>query len=74
MRMYDIIEKKKHGIALSKAEIQYFVRGTTEGTIPDYQISALMMAIYFKGMDPEETYELTMAMAASGDMLDLSAI
>ena len=74
MRMYDIIEKKKRGGALDRAEIEYFVKGATEGSIPDYQISALLMAICFKGMDPRETFELTMAMAASGDMLDLSAI
>ena len=74
MRMYDIIEKKKRGGALDRREIEYFVKGATDGSIPDYQISALLMAIFFKGMSPKETFELTMAMAASGDMLDLSAI
>ena len=55
MRMYDIIKKKRDGGKLSKAEINYFVKGCTDGSIPDYQISALCMAIYFQGMDLEET-------------------
>ncbi len=74
MRMYDIIMKKRIGEALSKPEIDFFIEGYTKGDIPDYQVSALMMAIYFQGMNEEETLALTMAMANSGDMLDLSAI
>lgn len=74
MRMYDIIMKKRDGGKLTSEEIQYFIKGYTSGEIPDYQVSALMMAVYFQGMDGEETLALTMAMAQSGDMLDLSAI
>ncbi len=74
MRMYDIIMKKRNGEALNKPEIDFFIEGYTKGEIPDYQVSALMMAIYFQGMNEEETLNLTMAMANSGDMLDLSAI
>ena len=74
MRMYDIIIKKRNGESLSKEEIEFFIEGYTKEEIPDYQVSALMMAIYFQGMNEEETLALTMAMARSGDMLDLSAI
>ena len=74
MRMYDLIMKKRNGESLSKEEIQYMVEGFTKGDIPDYQMSAMMMAIYFQGMNEEETVELTMAMAHSGEMLDLSGI
>lgn len=74
MRMYDIILKKRSGEALTKEEIEYFVNGYTNGEIPDYQVSALLMAIYFKKMTPEETLNLTMAMVNSGDILDLSEI
>lgn len=74
MRMYDVIMKKRNGGELSKEEICFFVNGYTVGEIPDYQVSALMMAIYFRGMTEKETYELTMAMAHSGDILDLSRI
>ena len=74
MRMYDIIMKKRNGGALSEEEINFFIEGYTNGEIPDYQVSALMMAIYFQGMNEAETLALTMAMAKSGDMLDLSAI
>lgn len=74
MRMYDIIMKKRNGGELSKEEIDFFVEGYTKGTIPDYQVSALMMAVYFQKMTERETYYLTMAMAGSGDLLDLSAI
>ena len=74
MRMVDIIAKKRNGFALSKEEIQYVVTGYTQGSIPDYQMSALLMAIYFQGMDVEETVTLTLAMADSGERLDLSAI
>lgn len=74
MRMYDIIMKKRNGGELSGEEIRYFVDGYTKGEIPDYQVSALMMAIFFQKMTEKETCELTMAMAHSGDMLDLSSI
>lgn len=74
MRMYDLIIKKRNGGRLTKEEIQYFVEGFTAGEIPDYQVSALLMAIYFRKMSYEETLNLTMAMAHSGDTLDLSAI
>ena len=74
MRMYDIIMKKRNGSALSEEEINFFVENYTNGNIPDYQVSALMMAIYFRKMSKEETVWLTMAMARSGDMLDLSGI
>ena len=74
MRMYDIIMKKRNGGELSREEIEFFVEGYTKGEIPDYQVSALMMAIYFRKMTKAETHALTMAMAHSGDMLDLSAI
>lgn len=74
MRMYDIIDKKKRGGALTKEEIEFFVKGYVDGSIPDYQASALMMAIWYKGMDKRETADLTLAMAHSGDMIDLSEI
>lgn len=74
MKMYDLIMKKKQGKVLSKEEIQYMITNYTNDTIPDYQMSAMLMAICFTGMTPEETLHLTMAMAESGDMMDLSAI
>lgn len=72
MRMYDIIEKKRDGHPLTEEEIRFFVEGYTDGSIPDYQASALCMAIYFRGMNDQEISILTDAMAHSGDMLDLS--
>ena len=72
MRMADIIEHKKQGLALTKEEIDFFVKEYTNGDIPDYQASALAMAIYFNKMTNKETAALTLAMAKSGDMLDLS--
>lgn len=74
MRMYDIIMKKRNGGELTKEEITYFIEGYTKGEIPDYQVSALMMAIYFQKMTQQETLALTRAMADSGDRLDLSGI
>ncbi len=74
MRMYDIIEKKRDGHELTKEEIEYVVSEYTNGDIPDYQMSGLLMAIYLKGMSNTETVNLTMAMVNSGDKLDLSSI
>lgn len=74
MRMYDIIHKKRNGGELSEQEIKFFVNGYTDGSIPDYQASALCMAIYFRGMSADETAALTLAMADSGDRIDLSGI
>ncbi len=74
MRMYDLIMKKRNRMSLSREEIRFMIQHYTAGSIPDYQMSAMMMAIYFNGMNEEETLQLTMAMAESGDMLDLSAI
>ena len=74
MRMYDVIERKKRGAKLTKEEIEFVVNGFTKGEIPDYQMSAFLMAVYFQGMDLEETSQLTMTMANSGDMIDLSPI
>ena len=74
MNMYEMIIKKKQGKELTKEEIQYLIQGYTEGAIPDYQMSALMMAICFQDMTMRETVDLTMAMAESGDQLDLSEI
>ncbi|RYG74621.1 pyrimidine-nucleoside phosphorylase [Lentibacillus lipolyticus] len=74
MRMYDLIEKKRNGEALLPDEIHFFIDGYTNGDIPDYQVSAFLMAIYFQGMTEAERAELTAAMAASGDQIDLSPI
>jgi pyrimidine-nucleoside phosphorylase len=74
MNMYDIIYRKREGEALSREEIEFFVSGYTDGSIPDYQASALLMAIFFRKMNREETYELTKAMKHSGDVVDLSGI
>lgn len=74
MRMVDIISKKRDGGELTKDEIYFFVNGYTNGTIPDYQVSALTMAIYFKDMTERERADLTMAMVKSGETVDLSQI
>ena len=74
MQMTELIAKKRDGLALSTDEIQWIVRGYTEGEIPDYQMSALCMAILLRGMDDRETLDLTMAMVHSGETLDLSPI
>ncbi len=74
MRMYDLILKKKQGGELSTDEIRYMIEGFTGGSIPDYQMSAMTMAICFRGMTPRETVDLTLAMRDSGDVLDLSGI
>lgn len=74
MKMYDIILKKRQGGELSGQEIEYFVRGCVSGSIPEYQISALLMAVFFRGLTRRETSDLTMHMYRSGDVVDLSAI
>lgn len=74
MRAVDLILKKREGGKLRKEEIEFLIRGYVKGTIPDYQMSAFMMAVFFKDMDDEETTALTLAMAESGDTVDLSAI
>lgn len=74
MRMYDLIHKKRDGKELSKEELHYIVEGYTSGQIPDYQMSALLMAIYFNSMTEEETATFTNEVAHSGDMVDLSGI
>lgn len=74
MYMYDLIMKKRDGRVLTREEIRYMISAYVEGEIPDYQVSAMLMAIYFQGMNEEETFALTEAMAGSGDMADLSAI
>ena len=74
MNMVDIILKKKAGEALSAEEIRFFAQGAAAGTIPDYQLSALLMAICWRGMNAQETTCLTMEMMHSGGVVDLSAI
>ncbi len=74
MRMYDIIQRKKEGRKLTRKQIKYFIEGVSDSTIPDYQISALLMAIVLKGMNDDEIYYMTKYMLESGDKLDLSAL
>lgn len=74
MRMYDIIQKKRDGGKLSHEEMKFFIKGVTDGSIPDYQISAMLMAIFFRQLDAQETADMTDLMAKSGDMADLSSI
>lgn len=74
MRMYDVILKKRQGIELTDSELQWLIHGYVAGDIPDYQMSAFLMAVIFKGMTPKELGAFTMAMAHSGDIVDLSAI
>src|SRR5438105_4050257 len=74
MRAVDIITKKRDGQALSQAEIAYFVNGFASGEIPDYQATAWAMAVMLRGMDEVETTALTLAMAQSGQVLDLSSV
>lgn len=74
MRMVDLIEKKRNGHTLTKEEIEFFINGYTDGSIPDYQVSALLMAIFYQDMTDEEITNLTLAMANSGDVIDLSSI
>ena len=74
MRMYDIIQKKRDGNELNAEEIAFLIRGYVDGSIPDYQMSAFLMSVFFKGMTEAETHLMTMEAAKSGDMVDLSAI
>lgn len=74
MRMVDLINKKKHGEVLNNEELNFIVQGYTRGEVPDYQMSAFLMAVYFKGMNKQETADFTMAFANSGDRVDLSKI
>jgi len=74
MRMYDVIKKKRDGAELTTEEIRFVVHGYTRGEIPDYQMAAFLMAVYFKGMNERETYDLTIAMLESGDRLDLCSL
>ena len=74
MLMTELIAKKRDGGALTTGEIEWFVRGYTAGEIPDYQVSALLMAMYFRGLTHEETAALSMAMMRSGDTVDLSRV
>ena len=74
MRMVDVIDTKRNGGTLSSEQIEFFINGYTNGDISDYQVSALLMAIYLKGMTKEETATMTMTMLHSGDQLDLSDI
>jgi pyrimidine-nucleoside phosphorylase len=74
MNVYELIKKKRDGRKLSKNEIEYLIDGMTNGTIPDYQMTAFLMAVYFNGMSARECFDLTMAMTQSGEQVDLSAI
>ncbi|RRD32441.1 pyrimidine-nucleoside phosphorylase [Streptococcus minor] len=74
MRAVDLIQKKRDGLELSKAEIEWLINGYVAGDVPDYQMSAFAMAIYFQGMTTREISDLTMAMVATGEQIDLSAI
>ncbi|MDD7245732.1 MAG: thymidine phosphorylase [Eubacteriales bacterium] len=74
MRAYDVIKKKRDGYPLSDEEIRFFVKGYTEGSIPDYQAAAFLMAVYFRGMNASETVAFTREIADSGDKVDLSGI
>ena len=74
MRMVDLIAKKRNGKSLSSEEISQMIQEYVEGSIPDYQMSAFLMAVFFQGMTEEETLAMTNAVAHSGDMVDLSAI
>ena len=74
MRMYDLIEKKKLGMELTTDEIRFMIDGFTDGTIPDYQMSAMLMAICYEGLNDRELTTMTLAMRDSGTINDLSAI
>ena len=74
MRAVDLIQKKRDGGELSTAEIEWLISGYVDGSVPDYQMSAFAMAVYFKGMSMREVRDLTMCMVKSGDEIDLSSI
>ena len=74
MRVVDLIVKKRDGRELSREEIEYLIRGFTRGDVPDYQMAAWAMAVYFQGMTHRETSDLTNAVVASGERLDLSSV
>ena len=74
MRMYDLISKKRNGGALNREEMTHLIEGYVKGEIPDYQMSAFLMAVYFQGMTKEETAIMTELVAKSGDVVDLSPI
>src|SRR5699024_7377169 len=74
MRMYDIIEKKRDGKVLTEEEVRFFIEEYTNNRVPDYQVSALLMAIYLQQMNDSECVHLTNAMVDSGDIIDLSQI
>lgn len=74
MRVYDIILRKRNGMELSAGEINHLIAGYMSGSVPDYQIAAFVMAVFFQGMSARETSDLTMAIVESGDRVDLSAI
>ncbi|MBW7460541.1 pyrimidine-nucleoside phosphorylase, partial [Paenibacillus sepulcri] len=74
MRTVDLIRKKRGGGSLTAGELSFLIEGYCQGDIPDYQMSAWAMAVFFRGMTAEETAELTLAMARSGDQVDLSSI
>jgi pyrimidine-nucleoside phosphorylase len=74
MRIYDIILNKRNGQALSAEEIDFLIKGYMSGAVPDYQMTAFLMAVFFRGMNSTETGALTMAMVNSGEIVDLSAI
>ncbi|NMD30998.1 MAG: pyrimidine-nucleoside phosphorylase, partial [Chloroflexi bacterium] len=74
MKAVDVIIKKREGMELSREEIEFFINGITRGSIPDYQAAAWAMAVLLNGMTERETTDLTMAMARSGEMLDLSGV
>ncbi|MFZ5949206.1 MAG: thymidine phosphorylase, partial [Candidatus Rifleibacteriota bacterium] len=74
MRAYDVIKNKRDGKKLAQDEIKYLIKGFVDGSIPDYQMAAFLMAVYFQGMDEEETYWLTDCMRTSGDLIELEGI
>ena len=74
MNMVELIQKKKEGQSLLPAECEFFIQGVTDDSIPDYQTSAMLMAVYFQGMTRQETFSFTNAMLDSGDVVDLSAL
>ena len=74
MRTVDVIQKKRDGLELTSDEIKWLIEGYVTGTVPDYQMSAFAMAVYFKGMTTREISDLTVTMVETGQQIDLSAI